>query len=550
MLAKWLLLLFWFLLVAIFPVLPQNDLYYPAQNNGPFNSADSSSCILVINSDSTLNLLLSLEKTLVERGKCLSHVPDSLVNKDVFQDSQLHYSLFQQDSLLLFGYAPTLPANTPLWNVTLPYLPEMEHWTEYRLQLDSTIVFSIPLIIDLAEGQIDSTFFENCTYLMSPLLLRAAFEYHKIAKINSTNNVRDVYSEVADCLQDSSILSAWLLYNYASIIGTEKEKEYYIKADSIFNIFNDQMGQALCQLALVRIEDNFDSNKLRYSKILDYCDIYQDSVTEAKIYLSMAELSKKSGHQQTTATYVEKAAQAHESIGDVYQAMLLYTELGEVERNSGHAETSDGALEKALHIAESMQSEANIIKIHYQLAQTKSQLGNVDAAIDHYNASADLMEIFGDKPGLAKVDNKLGTIYLARNEYELARVKYESALNLYKEINDSGGILQSHFNLGELAADLQQWEKSQFHFNQALDIARDLASDRLVGSVLYSKGIAYIKEGKYIDGYDQVKESFDLTDGSVYGTKQESQKFLSQLQTLIKGEKEILSKKKAIEREL
>jgi tetratricopeptide (TPR) repeat protein len=533
---------------------PQNILVQSEMPQGAVNNSDSSLCIIVIKNDSSSVLLNSLQQNLIQRGQCVKIIPDTLRNAKLLGFKNHPYSLYIQGSLLIVECATSLPDNTPLWYIAQPFLPDMQIRTKYPQPLDSTNISQIPSIIELAQGHVDSLViaksFPSKENPLSPLLLRAIIEYHKAAQQDSMNQIHDIYSRLLNSPKETSLLSGWLFYNYAAIVGVEKEKEFYQQADSLFELAGESLGQALCQLALARADEQYETASLYFSSILDYCDIHQDSVTEAKVYMAMAELSKKSGQSTATETLLIKAAIAHEKIGDMYNATLLYTELGQVERTLGRLDSSDNILKKALNMARAMQSETNILKIHFQLALTKTALGEIDSAIVNYNLSTDLMEMLGDRLGLAKVDNKLGTIHLNRNEHDLARAKYESALNLFFELNDSSGILQSHFNLGELAADQQRWEKSQFHFGRALDIARNMGNDKLVGSVLYAKGIALFKEGDLGEGYERIKESFDLTDGAVYGTRQESERFLTKLEALIEGEKEILSKKKAIESNL
>ena len=555
MFGKWTLVFLGISILLFLPVFPRT-----IQDNSPsiLNNdkiiSDSTSCILVAQKDSTSKILQKLEARLGEIGACLFKVPDSLDVNELLQEMQHRFAIEQQDSLLLVGIAPSLSFEIPVWSIVPPFLPEMDSVHTYSFKTDSSLIDVVPTLLQLTEGTIDSAsiddLFENCHTGIIPLLLRAVVEYFAISEDDSVNYNLELYSKLKGFVDESSLSAGWLTYNYAGIAESENETDCYIRADSIFAVFDVKIGQALCQLALARLGDNLENTRSYYENVLDFCEAQLDTVTEAKVYLAMVDLSKESGQLTAAEMYVERAAIAHEQIGDVYEATLLYTELGEIKRSLGQLIHSDSVLKKALHLAESMQSETNILKIHYQLGLTKTVQGNIDSAIVHYLAAADLMEIIGDSFGMAKVDNKLGTIYLKRNEYNLAQIKYESALSLFETLTDSSGILQSHFNLGELTADQQRWENSQFHFKQALEIAQDLTNDRLMGTVLYAKGIAHIKEGKYTEGYEEIKESFELTDGSVYGTFEESQRFLAQLEALVEGEKEILSKKKALESEL
>ena len=508
---------------------------------------EADSAKVLVFADSTNEFKDQLVESLGSSGKLsFFDISENSAIEEKLAESNFEIAISLNDSLATFYFPPTLKP-TALWNVTFPYRPEMETLSKYSVKLNPEKIACLPGL--LLNGPMNSPTPEQVT---PQLDLFTSSEYSFLERIalagksfSSASTKIAVLNYLAD--QNGPIDDGWFFYNYANLNYLKDRKNYLYKADSLFKQDENLRGSALCRLELARSEESFEKNRKLYEQVLGYSKAHKDSLTQAKTLMTLGELAQKQGQLSAAELYLEESADLHEKGGDLYQAAILLTDLGIVKRKIGKPLDAVHVLEQALLLSERMQSEANIVRVHYELGLTEAAQGHIDKAMHHYFTAADFMEIMGDSIGLATVDNKLGTLYLNQNDLVNAQLRYESALRIYSSINDSSGMLQSHFNLGELTADQGRWDIADEHFLKALQLASKLKNERLVASVLYSKGIARIKQGKYAVGYGDVKEAIDLSDGAVHGTIEESRQFLAKLEALIKEESEIITKKRALQ---
>lgn len=520
---------------------------YAITGSGPASS--ESACNVILTGSPGDSISAELGRELAARGLAVV-IADSENYAAEHGDSTL-IAIFMSDSALSLAVPPTGKPAKSLLNFPDVYLPEMFERTLYNLPGSGQITSfanAVALLCSPPDSTKLSVLAEDSQSLDARLVNRILAETQR----KGTGNpkfLKGAYDSMLKVDWPDS-LNGWLYFNYAGLgEGTEKRTGLET-ADSLFSVCGDELGRSACRLKLAEMAQDLGEQYQYYQFVAKHCEAEKDSLALAHVLHRLGQLDVQQQRPDQAEQFFTRSAAINEAIGNYYEATESYVRLGELLQNSGKAEEAEGALDRALSLATEMQSEKNLVRVYFLLGNNKALQGRPEEAESHYLSAMDLMEILGDSLGLAKIDVKLGNLYLKKDDLEAAKFRYESALGFFKALDDSSGILQCHFSLGELNADQGRWEESQEHFAQALHAAQKLDNPRLVGSVLFSKGIAHVKEGRYQEGYEEVKRSFELTDGSVYGTPEESRRFLARLEKLAKNHREIEEKKKQLESEL
>ncbi|NOY59044.1 MAG: tetratricopeptide repeat protein [Calditrichaeota bacterium] len=453
---------------------------------------------------------------------------------------------------------------TPFVERYAPLNPGYKNLTTFQCGLDSSeIELLSEAIFPIGENEyprFEQFIADSLDRFQVPLLMNVAMNSHHVWVSDSTNPDRDstrytvakmIYENLHERKMKSAATKGWIDWNLGAFYRQNAQFDSaairLASCDSLFTLSHDSLGLALSALEKARLanaQKKWSDAKTAYQSVLDFVTAQHDTFSSANIYSHLAMIAELEGDSDSAENYYQKSAELNSALHNTYGSFRIYGHLGELMRNVNQPAKSLEYLKTSLQKADEMHNEPVLARALFQLGVTSVVLGLNDEAIQHFHDAAGYMKILGDSAGLARVDNKLGTIYLNRKDYEKAQSSYEAALYLATRRADSSNMLQSLFNLGEMASEQKRWNFSQENFDQALKIARGLGNPRLVANVLYSKGLAHLKEGLLRSGYDEVKEAIDMTNGSVYGTPEESRAFLAKIEALIGDMHELNSRMK------
>ena len=453
---------------------------------------------------------------------------------------------------------------TPFVERCAPLNPGIKNLTTFQSALDSSeIELLSETICPIGKDEyprFKQFIADSLDQFQVPLLMNVAMNSHHVWVSDSTNSDRDptrytiakmIYENLHERKMKSAATKGWIDWNlgafYRQNARFDSAAIRLASCDSLFTLSHDSLGLALSALEKARLanaQKDWSQAKTAYQSVLDFVIAQHDTFSSANIYYHLAMIAELEDDSDSAENYYQKSAELNDALHNTYGSFRIYSHLGELMRNVNQPVKSLEYLKISLQKADEMHNEPVLARAHFQLGVTSVVLGLNDEAIQHFHDAASYMEILGDSTGLARVDNKLGTIYLNRKDYEKAQSSYEAALHLATLRADSSNMLQSLFNLGEMASEQKRWSFSQENFAQAFKIASGLGNPRLVANVLYSKGLAHLKEGLLRSGYDEVKEAIDMTNGSVHGTPEESRAFLAKIEALIGDMQELNSRMK------
>ena len=453
---------------------------------------------------------------------------------------------------------------TPFVERYAPLNPGYKNLTTFQSGLDSSeIELLSEAIFPIGKNEyprFEELIADSLDRFPVPLLVNVAMNNHHVWVSDSTNPDRDstrytvarmIYENLHRRKIKSTVTKGWIDWNLGAFYRQNAQFDSaairLASCDSLFALSHDSLGLALSALEKARLanaQKKWSDAKTAYQSVLDFVTAQHDTFSSANVYSHLAMIAELEGDSDSAENYYQKSAELNSALHNTYGSFRIYGHLGELMRNVNQPVKSLEYLKTSLQKADEMHNEPVLARALFQLGVTSVVLGLNNEAIQHFHDAAGYMKILGDSTGLARVDNKLGTIYLNRKDYEKAQSSYEAALHLATRRADSSNMLQSLFNLGEMASEQKRWSFSQENFDQALKIAKRLGNPRLVANVLYSKGLAHLKEGLLRSGYDEVKEAIDMTNGSVHGTPEESRAFLAKIEALIGDMQELNSRMK------
>ena len=455
--------------------------------------------------------------------------------------------------ILVFASSPT---GEQMIDQRLPYWPKIEDLNCFQVDVDSQFIdvligtamartmdrFSIflPPVTDSLRYIEDRRIPALVTALVRNLPRIWAITAEEAAdEADRTDLVDSAYRWLLTFFQDSALERAWIKINYShfchEIHGAACPEEIE-GADLVFKQNADTTGlilASMCRATRYNTARQWDKAESAYREILQLERARGDSISVAYILYHLGMLAELSQNKDKALEYYERCANLTSDNGDHIALVDIYDHLGQFYRNEGRLEDSKACLLHFLDVAERLRSEPSLARAYFQLGITAFTMNQTEEALQRFRSATDYMEILADSLGLARVDNNIGAVYHKMGNLELAEQRYGSALTISRRIGDVRGEIKGHVNLGDVASAQKRWSVAHEHYEKALALSADVADDQFRASILYSKGLTLLKEGRLNSGYLAIREAIEMSGGEIHGSKEDNEKFLRKLEAII-----------------
>jgi tetratricopeptide (TPR) repeat protein len=413
-----------------------------------------------------------------------------------------------------------------LWTPVRPFVKKLcfikAQWSWIRSFLRLSVVEKLGYTID----EVDIDLEEEKTTVAK--LFNIAFNGHQLllnGKVRFDPGLYELYEQGVTAAPDTSILEAYMRYNYALFYAVTDSSDLAIRqldiADSLFTGYQDSIFRGLTNVAFYHLYRKMDMDSLALTSI----DRARRFAPELSLVRSLDSVTAESdpaaidsivNNPFDAAEALYERANALSREGQLDEALLLY--------------------QQYLSVAGELANEVAIARAHFSLGTVQYAMENADAAMPHFLSAEEYFEMLGDTCHLAKVDMNLGAIYHEKEDFTTAQLRYESALSQAKRCKDQENVMRAHSNLGDLFAEQDQWAKAHKHYNQALDIATFYNDEKTVALLNYAKGLAHLKEGHFKLGYDEIKTAFELGRDTLNIDPEKEERFLRRLEELIRNQ--------------
>ncbi len=429
-------------------------------------------------------------------------------------------------------------------SVPFPFWPKQAGLTDFSFTLDS-------LCFDtMKQSMADSIMDENCHDESIKSALASTLVFYLDNKISADQDSSfdqnsglkeqgNYFEKLITLYPDSGLTNAWIAFNYANFLAMNQEHEnalnFYKTAHTGFTINDDSVGIALVMYARGKTFNslkNRDKARENFQGALYFARGFKDSLSMSKIYYQLAVLAELQQDYLNAANHFNSCLALIKK-DFPYQAMEIYQHLGIIYRELEDFESSKTFIEKYIEKSRELKSEPGQAKGCFQMGITLADMNQLYDAIQYFRSAIDFMEILGDSAAMVQTDHNIGAAYTRLSEYSNAQQHFEAALIVAKAMSDTSFIIKSIINIGELYAEQLKYDQAQEVFQEAWSLAVDSRKSDYRTQVLYSRGLAHLKEGRLKTGYYEVKEAIELSNGLVHGDADTSRAFLTKLEGLI-----------------
>lgn len=231
--------------------------------------------------------------------------------------------------------------------------------------------------------------------------------------------------------------------------------------------------------------------------------------------------AKALNRDREVPSIINNKAIAHQSLGEINQAISGYEQAIEGHRKNGNAKELATSLDnlatlyalsgsdhddkarelfdEAMAIYEDLAAKGDTRAANEGKAAVYEHIGGwclrfneLGRAFDSLKQSFDLYNTIPDPPSCARVLSAISTIYRKQGDLKRAKEVGEQALEIHREVGDQTAIGMTMFNLGALPIASEEWQVAQAHFKDVLAFAEESGNEDLI--IRTKRTLVYIKD--------------------------------------------------------
>lgn len=339
---------------------------------------------------------------------------------------------------------------------------------------------------------------------------------------------------------DSGLAAAWLNFNWADVRQRQgawvDAQAGFEKAKHLFGQNGHNREAALMDMKLADVY----TNQKQWDKVFITCEAalptftaMGDCVAVSAALEKLAPIYELRNEPDKSLIVYNRNANLNIELGRDYEAARIYGHIGQLLRDQGDFDAASGFLKQELDIAVRLQSEPALARSHFHLGTLYHVMDSTAAAITHFEEAYQTMDMLGDTLGMARAMNNIGAAYHRSGQLQEALTSYQAALDLSEKFGDADNQIRSQSNIADLFIDQEEWDEAYQHYDQAIALAESNGDMRRAAIVIYSKGLAFIKQGRLRAGYEGIKKAIEMGGGTVHGDPDKEKEFLRRLEKLI-----------------
>ncbi len=200
--------------------------------------------------------------------------------------------------------------------------------------------------------------------------------------------------------------------------------------------------------------------------------------------MNMGKLSK-------AKTYLFKAKEIAQNIGDITGLNRILLELAIIERKEGN---KDKALATYQEIYVSAMDEGDLqhaSTILYNIAEYYYSNEDNDSALEYLSKALKIQERINDKASICYSYDMMGDIYFSNGDLEKAESIYSQNINRQKEVGDNVGLAHSNMNLANILLSRKEFDKSLPLYLEQIRILESLKDVEGQGKANYNVGVNF-----------------------------------------------------------
>ena len=337
-------------------------------------------------------------------------------------------------------------------------------------------------------------------------------ESHADLTFDDKSALSELYDALAELYPNVGNELGWIHLNHADVLKQMNDLDASLTASqAALNNFQHTslvFGQlfALVQSAdIFEQQDRLEDAERNYINALALAQQLEDEATTAHIYFRLGSIEFDQDKLIEAWEYFDSSAEGYLSIGDTLKVVQLNTKLGILMRQSAFSKKSSEYLQRAVRLAHFLDNDRELADASYHLAVTLKERDETDKALQYFQDAGDLLEILADTLGLANAEEHIGDILFARQQWRPAQSHYEYAARFYKYVPDIEGFIRSSVKAADAAVNRQRWLRAHTDYDEALQYAKLYDKTEWASIIIYKKGLAHVREGKYALGQEELE---------------------------------------------
>ncbi len=322
----------------------------------------------------------------------------------------------------------------------------------------------------------------------------------------------DLYEGLAHLYPRTDHEYGWIKLNFADLLKKmQKFDESLGQSESAFDNFQTRTNDFGRLFALMQIADTYekldrhDDAEATYQQALAFAQSIKDEHTTALIYFRLGSINFNANKLIEAWEHFDSSAESYLHVGDTLKVVQLNTKLGTLMRQSGFLKKSIDYLQSAERLSRSVGRDRERADAGYQLAVSLKEDGQVGEAYTFFQSAGDLMEILADTVALANIEEHMGDILFDNQEWKKAQGHFEYAARFYNYIPDVEGVIRSLVKSADTSVNRERWPRAQADYDESLEYANLYGKKEWSSIILYKKGLAHVREGKYALGQEELE---------------------------------------------
>jgi len=302
------------------------------------------------------------------------------------------------------------------------------------------------------------------------LLINLCVISNHINANNTTDSLLTLLFEVNDDTNKVYIL--FQLSDAYSPAAYEKALAYCQSSLALSHVLDYDRGKLLANLKIGKIYKyigEFDS-ALYYTELaINYAEIMEDKIQQAKNYNLCGSLLRRKGYYSSALDYHNKSLTVCKQIDDKLGIANAYLYIAIIHEFKLNYDTAINYYYRSMRMYEELGNKRNIGITLLNIGDLFKSLQDYDKAKENYING---LKIFKEKEDLRNVglsNNKIGIIYSVVGQYDSALYHYQVCKVFYDSIENKSGLAHLNINKGNLFLNQGIYDSAFFYFSKARD---------------------------------------------------------------------------------
>ena len=234
----------------------------------------------------------------------------------------------------------------------------------------------------------------------------------------------------------------------------------------------------------------------------------------ARAQRSLGGLMRKQGEYKDAETWLTRARESYQQIGEDAGISHVLADIGEIYRLQGNYDEArsfyDESLSLAGNIAEPRDRQAVRAHALKGAGTVATWQGDYSLARELNQESLALRRGLGDTPGVAALLNNLGIIARFQRDLTGAREMNEESLTLFRKIGDRWAVGQLLNNQACVFSDQGEYAQARRLLQESLSIRREIGDRAGLALSLNTLADVMMDEGEYSEVRPLLDESLDI----------------------------------------